>query len=43
VVGAGLIVVVKTIKLSQPNEVVKVSLKVPAVLIVFPLNTIELP
>ena len=43
VVGVGLMVVVNTIKLSQPNEVVKVSLNVPAVLMVFPLNTIELP
>ena len=42
-VGVDFIVVVKTMKLSQPNDVVKVSLKTPAVVIVFPLNTIELP
>ena len=34
VVGVGLSVTVNTIKLSQPNEVVKVSLNVPAVVIV---------
>ncbi|MBK6274228.1 MAG: hypothetical protein IPF58_05735 [Saprospirales bacterium] len=43
VVGVGLIVVVKTMKLSQPKDVVNVSLKTPAVIMVFPLNTIELP
>ena len=43
VVGVGLMVVVKMMKLSQPSDVVKVSLNTPAVIIVFPLNTIELP
>ncbi|MBK6274227.1 MAG: hypothetical protein IPF58_05730 [Saprospirales bacterium] len=43
VVGVGFTVTVNTIKLSQPKEVVKVSLNVPAVVIVFPLNTIEVP
>ena len=43
VVGDDFKVVVKTIKLSQPNEVVNVSLNIPAVVIVFPLNKIELP
>jgi hypothetical protein len=43
VVGVGLMETVKTIKLSHPNDVVNVSLKVPAVEIVLPLKTIELP
>ena len=43
VVLVGLMVTVKTIKLSQPKDVVNVSLNVPAVVIVLPLNTIELP
>jgi hypothetical protein len=43
VVGVGLMVVVNTIKLSHPNDVVKVSLKVPAAVMVLPLNTIEEP
>ena len=42
-VGVGFIVVVKTIKLSQPNDVVNVSLNVPAVLMVFPLNIMDEP
>jgi hypothetical protein len=43
VVGVGFIVTVSTIKLSHPNDVVNVSLKVPAVVIVLPLKDIELP
>ncbi len=39
----GLIVTFNTRKLSQPNDVVKVSLYVPAVVIVFPLKIILLP
>jgi hypothetical protein len=43
VVGVGFIVTVSTIKLSQPKDVVKVSLYTPALIILFPLNTKELP
>ena len=43
VVGDGFIVVVKTIKLSHPKLVDKVSRYTPAVVMVFPLNVIELP
>ena len=43
VVGVGFIVVVKTIKLSQPKLVVNVSRKTPAVVMVFPLKDIEFP
>ena len=43
VVGDVLIVVVKTIKLSQPKLVDKVSRYTPAVVMVFPLNIIVFP
>ena len=43
VVGVGLIITFNTKKLSQPSDVVKVSLYAPAVVIVFPLKTTLLP